>query len=79
MGRIAKINTQIVSWYPPNKHPKEGKPVVAVIRYRIGTYTAPPQFDCLIYWEDIGYVLQDDDEVDDLEVIAWCDLELYGG
>ena len=72
-------NQVIVQWYRPSQEPKEGEIVVATVSYNVGSCHCDHVLEKVWWWKDFGYELADGDDVDNLVVHAWCDLEPYGG
>ena len=71
----------IVQWYTPaEKLPPEGDIVVATISGQAGCIHYDHTFALVEYYKDDGWYMTDkDDEMDELTVHAWCDLEPYKG
>ena len=57
----------------------EGEIVVATVSYNVGSCHCDHVLEEVWWWKEIGYELADGDDVDNLVVHAWCDLEPYGG
>lgn len=69
----------IVDWYTPEeKAPEEGKFTVVSISGQQGNIHYDHTFAIAEYWKDEGWVI-DGMAPGTFEVIAWCDLEPYGG
>lgn len=79
MGKKLVENQVIVQWHRPSQEPKEGEIVVATVSYNVGSCHCDHVLEEVWWWKEIGYELADGDDVDNLVVHAWCDLEPYGG
>lgn len=79
MSRLAIERQTIVTWYTPEeKHPEEGRIVVASVSGRKKNVTYDHTFTLVSWFEDgLGYTLEND-ELEEFTVHAWCDLEPYG-
>ena len=71
----------IVTWHTPDeKLPPEGDIVVATISGQAGCGYYDHVLARVEYYKEDGWYLTDkDDEMDELTVHAWCDLEPYKG
>ena len=71
----------IVQWYTPDKKPPpERDIVVATISGQAGCIRYDHTLALVEYYKDDGWYMTDkDDEMDELTVHAWCDLEPYKG
>lgn len=71
----------IVQWYTPDeKLPNEGDIVVATISGQAGCIYYDHALALVEYYKEDGWYMTDkDDEMDELTVHAWCDLEPYKG
>ena len=71
----------IVQWYTPDeKLPPEGDIVVATISGQAGCICYDHALALVEYYKEDGWYMTDkDDEMDELTVHAWCDLEAYKG
>ena len=79
MGKKLVENQVIVQWHRSSQEPKEGEIVVATVSYNVGSCHCDHVLEEVWWWKEIGYELADGDDVDNLVVHAWCDLEPYGG
>lgn len=71
----------IVTWYTPEEDlPEEGEIVVATVSGMSGNVKYENTFALVEWWKDAGWMMsEDDNQLDEFVVHAWCDLEPYGG
>ncbi len=80
MRNGAMLTHTVLRWWNPRQcKPKEGEIVVATVSYNVGSCHCDHVLEEVWWWKEIGYELTDGDDVDNLVVHAWCDLEPYGG
>ena len=82
MGKCKVIERQVIAtWYTPEEDlPEEGEIVVATVSGKSGNVKYDSTFALVEWWKDTGWVMSEDDkQMDEFVVHAWCDLEPYGG
>lgn len=78
-GKLVERQT-IVTWHKPEEQmPPNEDCVIATISGRIGNATFDHAFVVASWDEADGWFFEGLDRCDDITVLAWCDLEPYGG